>query len=176
MEKNYTTITAPKSKRGRKPTARGNLERHVAKELGDFAQELAGEFDLSPETARAKSKGVKWFQPHSLTGKDGLAKFGGAKLSGQSSIDRYISYRVGKVKLTLSGWVPRLGGVTTVRYQVFGPASDFDNPLPWAELRPNVDAPNDIIFGQEFQNFDSAKVKMRQIISRHADTRPSSST
>jgi hypothetical protein len=168
---NSQNFQVVKKKRGRRPTPLGDLDRKVAKELGDFILTLAKEYDLSPETACAKSKGVKWYQPHTLTTKDGLAKIGGTKRLGQSYIDRFISYRVGEAKLTLAAWLPRDPSATAVTYQIFAPEGDLEIPLAWSELRPRVTMPNGNPVGQEFQDFNAAETKMRQLIARYADKR-----
>lgn len=158
-----------KKKRGRRPTPLGDLDRKVAKELGDFILNLAKEFDLSPETARAKSYGSKGFRTHKLTNKEGLAKRGGLLAGEQSQLDRYVSYRVADANLALCAWLSLDATLDQIRFQVFGSKSDFKKPQSWHELRPNVTVKMLEIFGEEYSDVERAKAKFKTLIERYAD-------
>jgi hypothetical protein len=158
-------------KRGRKPTPVGILDREVARNLADFIQELALEFDLSPETARAKSVGAKRFSPHKLTGSDGLAKIGGVKLSGECRIDRYISYGVGDTMIALCAWLPLGAEPDKLMFHLFAPENELDTPKTWRDLRPKTKPPKHYLTAQEFRDQHSAMAKMKILIARFADSR-----
>jgi hypothetical protein len=162
-------IQVVKKKRGRRPTPRGELDRKVARELGDFIIALANEYDLSTETARAKSHGSKRFRTHKLTNNHGLAKLGGLIASKQCQIDRYVSYRVADVNLSLCGWLSPDVTLDQIRFQVFGPKSDFENPLSWNVLRPNVTVEMSDRFGEEHLDIEGAKAKFKSLVERYAD-------
>jgi hypothetical protein len=53
-------------------------------------KEVAGKYDLSEETAKAKSEGVKGFKAHRLLDSKGFAKLGGMQRDGSVAIERYI--------------------------------------------------------------------------------------
>lgn len=162
-------IEVLKKKRGRKPTPVGNLDRELALSLAEFMLRLAEEFDLTSETAKLKSRGVKWFRPHKLTGKDGLAKIGGAKLSGSCQIDRYVSYAVGGMTFALCAWLPMGAEIGELKFHVFAPQGELAEPKNWHELKPNVKSPKHFLMAQEFADLNSAEQKMRVIIGRHAN-------
>ena len=166
---NEHKITVGGAKRGRKPTPVGILDRELAKALAGFILRLAEEFDLTGETAKSKSHGVKWFRPHKLTGKDGLAKVGGAKLSGSCRIDRYVSYGVGGMTFALCAWLPTGAEIGDLKFHVFAPEGELGEPKSWHELRPNVKSPRHFLMAQEFTDLNSAEQKMRLIIGQHAD-------
>lgn len=72
-----------------------NFENKVANYLGGVATELNQKFDLSIETA-AK---VKTTNPHKLTDSRGDAKTGRSTKNGKFSMNRFISYKLGKTTL-----------------------------------------------------------------------------
>lgn len=156
-------------KRGRRPTPLGELDRKVAKELGDFILNLANEYDLSPQTARAKSHGLKRFRTHRLTNKEGLAKRGGLLAGEKGQIDRYVSYRIADANLSLCAWLALKSTLDQVRFQVFGPKSDFQNPSSWNELRQGVELDKPDIYGQEYTDLEEAKDKFKTLIEHYAD-------
>ncbi len=90
---------AVRAQRGLRPMT---LDRKVAIDLGAFAESLGKRYDLTPETAKSLSAGMKGFRSHNLTAKNGEAKTGGAMKEGKLAIDRYISYRVRDVIVSLA--------------------------------------------------------------------------
>ena len=130
---------------------------------------MANEYDLSPETARAKSQGSKGFRTHKLTNKEGLAKRGGLLASKQGQIDRYVSYRVADANLALCAWLSLDETLDQIRFQVFGPKSDFEKPLSWHALRPSVTVKMPDIFGEEYSDIEQAKAKFKTLVERYAD-------
>jgi len=91
--------TAARAQRASRPLT---LDRRVGIALGEFAETLAQRYDLSPETAKSLSNGMKGFRSHNLTAKNGEAKTGGAMKEGKLDVDRYISYRVRDVIVSLA--------------------------------------------------------------------------
>jgi len=115
-----------------------NLERNVVDLLVQLANRLNEKFDLSREKARALSPDTKRFIPHRLTDAKGSAKVGGAQKSGLVVFDRYISYRIGDQIYALLVLLREGDEVSSVQYQVAGPADILSNARPISELRPRV--------------------------------------
>ncbi len=82
---------APRQKRARSQVL---LEGRVAEELAGLAAALESRYDLSSETAKQQSSGVKGFKAQTLTDRRGAARVGRSMKGGRMAIDRYISYRM----------------------------------------------------------------------------------
>jgi len=89
----------PRPKRARSHVL---LEGKVAEELGGLAAELETRYDLSSETAKQQSSGVKGFKAQTLTDKRGAPRAGASVKAGRMAIDRYISYRVRDTQASLA--------------------------------------------------------------------------
>src|ERR1700688_3370510 len=72
------------------------FEHEMSGQLAAIGKEMAAKYDLSEETAKANSAGVKGFKAHKLLDAKGHAKLGGMQRDGSVAVDRYISYRRGK--------------------------------------------------------------------------------
>src|SRR3979490_969788 len=103
----------PKSSYGARPswrsatphTANKEFEHDVSAQLAAIGKEMAEKYDLSEETAKAKSSGVKGFRAHKLLDAKGYAKLGGMQRDGGGAGDRYISYRRGNGIVTPGVWL-----------------------------------------------------------------------
>jgi hypothetical protein len=151
-----------------------NLERNVVDLLVQLANRLNEKFDLSREKARALSPDTKRFIPHRLTDAKGSAKVGGAQKSGLVVFDRYISYRLGDQIYALLVLLREGDEVSSVQYQVAGPADILSNARPISELRPYLPEGASIgltDFVEEFDNFDEASERfmflMEQVAPKH---------
>ncbi len=82
----------------------------MSEQLADVGKEMAGKYDLSEETAKAKSEGVKGFQAHKLLDCKGYAKLGGMQRDGSVAVERYISYRRGNDIVYLGVFLPKDAG------------------------------------------------------------------
>ena len=87
---------AAKPRKAAKPrTELKEFEHDMSGQLAAVGKEMAEKYDLSEETAKARSAGVKGFRSHKLLDAKGYAKLGGHQRDGTVAVDRYISYRRG---------------------------------------------------------------------------------
>ncbi len=115
------------------------FEHEMAGQLAAVGTELAAKYDLSAETAKAKSAGVKGFKAHSLLDAKGFAKLGGHQRNGSVAIDRYISYRLGNETVTLGVWLPKDAPIEAREFHVSAPAAMIEGGQPLTELPPGVE-------------------------------------
>src|SRR6202171_3388985 len=88
---------AAKPRKTSKPrTELKEFEHDMSAQLATIGKQMADKYDLSEETAKANSVGVKGFKAHKLLDAKGYAKLGGMQRDGSVAVDRYISYRRGK--------------------------------------------------------------------------------
>ena len=114
------------------------LEHEVSERLAVVGKEMAAKYDLSEETAKAKSEGVKGFKAHRLLDSKGFAKLGGHQRDGSVAIDRYISYRRGNDIVTLGVWLPKDAPADDHEFHVSAPAAMIDGGRPFSEVRPGI--------------------------------------
>ena len=125
--------------KGPKPrTELKEFEHEVAGQLAAVGKEMAGKYDLSEETAKANSVGVKGFKAHKLLDAKGYAKLGGMQRDGSVAIDRYISYRRGKDIVSLSVFLLKDQPVEAHEFHVIAPTALLDSAKPVAEIRPTA--------------------------------------
>ena len=130
---------AAKPRRASKPrTELKEFEHEMSGQLAAVGREMAGKYDLSEETAKAKSAGVKGFKAHKLLDAKGYAKLGGMQRDGSVAIDRYISYRRGKDIVSLSVFLLRDQPVEAHEFHVIAPGAMLDGAKPVAEMRPTA--------------------------------------
>ena len=130
---------AAKPRKASKPrTEVKEFEHGVSEQLAEIGKAMAAKFDLSEETAKAKSVGVKGFKAHKLLDAKGYAKLGGMQRDGSVAVDRYISYRRGKDIVSLSVFLLKDAPVETHEFQVIAPAALLDGARPIAEIRPSA--------------------------------------
>src|SRR5436190_22830519 len=97
---------AAKPRKPAKPrTELKEFEHDMSGQLAAVGKEMAEKYDLSEETAKARSAGVKGFRSHKLLDAKGFAKLGGHQRDGTVAVDRYISYRRGNDIVTLGVWL-----------------------------------------------------------------------
>src|SRR5206468_5475077 len=99
---------AAKPRKASKPrTELKEFEHEMSGQLAAVGKEMAEKYDLSEETAKAKSADVKGFRSHKLLDSKGFAKLGGLQRDGTAAVDRYISYRHGNDIVSLGLWLPK---------------------------------------------------------------------
>jgi hypothetical protein len=116
------------------------FEHDMAGELAVVGKAMAEKYDLSEETAKAASVGVKGFKSHKLLDAKGYAKLGGMQRDGSVAVDRYISYRRGKDIVSLSVFLLKDQPVEEHEFQVIAPLTMLDGGKPVAEIRPTATA------------------------------------
>src|SRR6202022_1633379 len=79
---------AAKPRKASKPrTELKELDHDMSAQLAGGGKEMAEKYDLSEETAKAKSAGVKGFRSHKLLDAKGYAKLGGHQRDGPAGAD-----------------------------------------------------------------------------------------
>ncbi|NVN88642.1 MAG: hypothetical protein HXX15_21390 [Rhodopseudomonas sp.] len=133
------TRDAAKPRKGPKPrTEVKEFEHQMAGELAAVGTALAATYDLSEETAKAHSAGVKGFKAHRLLDAKGFAKLGGMQRDGSVAIDRYISYRRGADIVSLSVFLLKDQPLEAHEFHVIAPRALLDGGKPIAEIRPTA--------------------------------------
>ena len=130
---------AAKPRKTAKPrTELKEFEHEMSGQLAAVGRAMAEKFDLSEETAKARSAGVKGFKAHRLLDAKGYAKLGGMQRDGSVAIDRYISYRRGKDIVSLSVFLLKDQPIEAHEFQVIAPLALLDGGKPVAEIRPTA--------------------------------------
>jgi hypothetical protein len=130
---------AARPRKASKPrTELKEFEHDMSAQLAAVGREMADKYDLSEETAKANSAGVKGFRSHRLLDAKGLAKLGGHQRDGTVAVDRYISYRRGNDIVTLGVWLLKDAPVEDHEFHVSGPAAMIDGGRSFAEVRPGI--------------------------------------
>ena len=130
---------AAKPRKAAKPrTELKEFEHAVSGELATVGKAMAEKYDLSEETAKAKSAGIKGFRSHKLLDSHGYAKLGGSQRDGTVAVDRYISYRLGNDIVTLGVWLPKDAPIDAHEFHVSGPAAMIEGGKSFAEVRPGI--------------------------------------
>jgi hypothetical protein len=130
---------AQKPRKAAKPrTELKEFEHDMSGQLAAVGKEMAEKYDLSEDTAKAKSAGVKGFRSHKLLDAKGFAKLGGHQRDGTVAVDRYISYRRGNDIVTLGVWLPKDAAVEDHEFHVSGPAAMIEGGKSFSEARPGI--------------------------------------
>ncbi len=114
------------------------FEHTVSEQLAEVGKDVAGKYDLSEETAKAKSEGVKGFKAHRLLDSKGYAKLGGMQRDGSVAIERYISYRRGDSTAYLGVFLLKDAPAGDHEFHVIAPKSVLEGGRPVAEIRPTA--------------------------------------
>src|SRR5450432_3586845 len=125
-------------KAGKPRTEVKEFEHEMSGQLATVGKEMAEKYDLSEETAKAKSVGVKGFKAHKLLDAKGYAKLGGMQRDGSVAVDRYISYRRGKDIVSLSVFLLKAQPIDAHEFHVIAPMALLDGARPVAEIRPSA--------------------------------------
>jgi hypothetical protein len=130
---------AAKPRKAPKPrTELKEFEHAMSGQLAILAKRMAEKYDLSEETAKAKSADVKGFRSHKLLDAKGHAKIGGHQRDGTVAVDRYISYRRGNGIVTVGVWLLKDAPIENHEFHVSAPAGMIDDGKTFAEVRPGV--------------------------------------
>jgi len=130
---------AAKPRKTAKPrTEIKEFEHDISGQLAAVGKEMAAKYDLSEETAKAKSAGVKGFRSHKLLDAKGYAKLGGHQRDGTVAVDRYISYRLGNDIVSLGVWLPKDAPLEDHEFHVGAPPAMLEGGKPFAEVRPGI--------------------------------------
>jgi hypothetical protein len=132
---------AAKPRKASKPrTELKEFEHEVSARIAEVGKAMAAKYDLSEDTAKTKSAGVKGFKSHRLLDSKGSAKLGGHQRNGSVAVDRYISYRLGNDVVSLGVWLLKDAQVESHEFHVIAPASMIEGGRPFAEVRAGFEA------------------------------------
>jgi hypothetical protein len=130
---------AAKPRKASKPrTELKEFEHAMSEQLAEVGKAMAAKYDLSEETAKANSAGVKGFKAHKLLDAKGFAKLGGMQRDGSVAVERYISYRRGKDIVSLGVFLLKDQPVESCEFHVIAPLALLDGGKPIAEIRPTA--------------------------------------
>jgi hypothetical protein len=130
---------AAKPRKAAKPrTELKEFEHAMSGELAEAGKRMAAKYDLSEETAKARSEGVKGFRSHKLLDAQGHAKLGGHQRDGTVAVDRYVSYRRGNDIASLGVWLPKEAPIESHEFYVSAPAAMIDGGKPFAEVLAGI--------------------------------------
>src|SRR6201746_2473712 len=122
---------AAKPRKAAKPrTEIKEFEHEVSAQLASVGKEMAEKYDLSEETAKAKSEGIKGFRAHKLLDSKGYAKLGGMQRDGSVAIERYISYRRGDDTVYLGVFLLKDAPLEDHEFHVIAPGRFLENGKP----------------------------------------------
>jgi hypothetical protein len=146
------------------------FEHDMADQIAAVGKTMAEKYDLSEETAKAKSEGVKGFKAHKLLDSKGSAKLGGMQRDGSVAVDRYISYRRGKDIVSLSVFLLKDQPLETHEFQVIAPLAMLDGGKPVAEIRPTATPAQkqSADGGLAFKDLDSAAAAFDAVLAKIA--------
>jgi hypothetical protein len=130
---------AARPRKSSKPrTGLKEFEHDMSAQLAAVGKQMAEKYDLSEQTAKTKSAGVKGFRSHKLLDAKGYAKLGGHQRDGTVAVDRYISYRRGNDIVTLGVWLLKDAPIEDHEFHVSAPADMIEGGKPFAEVRPGI--------------------------------------
>jgi hypothetical protein len=114
------------------------FEHGMSEQLAEIGKAMAAKYDLSAETAKARSAGVKGFKAHKLLDSNGHAKLGGMQRDGSVAVDRYISYRRGTDIVSIGVFLLKDQPVEAHEFHVIAPLAVLEGGKPVAEIRPTA--------------------------------------
>ena len=130
---------AAKPRKAAKPrTELKEFEHAMSGEIAEVGKRMAAKYDLSEETAKARSAGIKGFRSHKLLDAQGHAKLGGSQRDGTVAVDRYISYRRGNDIVMLGVWLLKDAPIDSHEFHVSAPAAMIEGGKAFAEVRPGI--------------------------------------
>ena len=111
------------------------FEHEMSGQLAAVGKQMADKYDLSEETAKARSEGVKGFRSHKLLDAKGYAKLGGHQRDGTVAVDRYISYRRANGIVSLGVWLPKDAPIEHHEFHVSAPAGMIEGGEPFSDAQ-----------------------------------------
>ena len=158
----------PPRKASKPRTELKDFEREMSVRLAEVGKQLAEKYDLSEETAKAKSAGVKGFRAHKLIGSDGQAKLGGLQRAGFVAVDRYISYRCGNDIVSLGVILPKDQDISEHMFFVIAPQAMLEHGEPVEAIRDNHGQKQSADSGLAFKDLESAAAAFDKALARLA--------
>jgi len=160
---------AAKPRKASKPrTELKEFEHEVSARIAEVGKAMAAKYDLSEDTAKARSAGAKGFKAHRLLDSKGSAKLGGHQRNGSVAVDRYISYRRGNDVVSLGVWLLKDSPVESHEFHVIAPSSMIEGGRTFAEVRPGFEAaelqPGRLI--RAFKDLDEAAAAFDSALAR----------
>jgi hypothetical protein len=130
---------AAKPRKAPKPrTELKEFEHDMSGQLAAVGKQMAEKYDLSEETAKANSVGVKGFRSHKLLDAKGYAKLGGLQRDGTVAVERYISYRRGNGIVSLGVWLLKDAPIENHEFHVSAPAGMIQGGKTFSEVRHGI--------------------------------------
>ena len=130
---------AAKPRKASKPrTELKEFEHEMSEQIAEIGKAMAAKYDLSEETAKTRSEGIKGFKAHKLLDAKGFAKLGGMQRDGSVAVERYISYRRGKDIVSLGVFLLKDQPVEAREFHVIAPLALLDGGKSIAEIRPSA--------------------------------------
>jgi hypothetical protein len=130
---------AAKPRKASKPrTELKEFEHEMSEQIAEIGKAMAAKYDLSEETAKTRSEGIKGFKAHKLLDSKGYAKLGGMQRDGSVAVERYISYRRGKDIVSLGVFLLKDQPVEAREFHVIAPLALLDGGKSIAEIRPSA--------------------------------------
>ena len=130
---------AARPRKASKPrTELKEFEHAMSEKVAEIGKAMAAKYDLSEETAKANSVGVKGFKAHKLLDSTGYAKLGGMQRDGSVAVERYISYRRGKDIVSLGVFLLKDQPVEAHEFHLIAPLALLDGGKPIAQIRPTA--------------------------------------
>jgi hypothetical protein len=161
---------ALKPRKAAKPrTELKDFEHEMSAQLAGVGRRMAEKYDLSEETAKAKSAGVKGFRAHKLVGSDGNAKLGGLQRAGFVAVDRYISYRRGNDIVSLGVFLPKDQDISELMFFVIAPQAMLERGEPVDAIRDNHGQKQSADSGLAFKDLESAAAAFDKALAGIAD-------
>ena len=168
-------VKAIKAGRTARPDAERNAESEAAAKLEVYAKRLVASYDLSTETAKLLSKGVKKFRALDLLGKRGAAKVGQLQKEKDGlALERYISYRLREDHVCLAYILLKDRRVEDARWVVVGPSRLIPSAMKIVDQIEGISAiPKAFAgdFGFVFESFEPAAHAFSDIIEQFAPPR-----
>jgi hypothetical protein len=158
---------AAKPRKASKPrTEVKEFEHEMSGQLAAIGKEMAARYDLSEETAKANSAGVKGFKAHKLLDAKGYAKLGGMQRDGSVAVDRYISYRRGKDIVSLSVFLPKDQPIEAHEFHLIAPRALLDGGKPVVRPTATEAQKQSADSGQAFKDLPSAAAAFDAVLAK----------
>ena len=123
-----------------RPDDERNAEAEADAQLTALAKNLLAKYDLSPDTAKRLSQGIKGFRSLELIGKNGATKVGGLQRNGALALDRYVSYRRRNALIKMEYVLLNGRPIEDARWLVIAPLSLLPEGLVITEQMPGLKA------------------------------------
>ncbi|WP_041345600.1 hypothetical protein [Nitrobacter winogradskyi] len=161
-------VSKPRKASSKARSGLKDFEHEMSLQLAVVGRRMAEKYDLSEETAKVKSAGVKGFRAHKLVGSDGHAKLGGLQRAGFVAIDRYISYRRCSDIVSLGVFLPKDQDISEHRFFVIAPQEVLDGGKPVDAIRDNHGQKQSADSALMFDDLEAAADAFDKVLARIA--------